>query len=105
MALGNDVNKWAVAVIGLVVLGIIGVSFIPLVTSAFASHGAFYDATCTLANTTKPGYPSDNTSVFYCKSNSYSALFGLVPTLLIILFVVSLILGVIAMLKMGGKRR
>jgi p-aminobenzoyl-glutamate transporter AbgT len=82
MALGGEVHKWATLVIGLVVLALIAVAFFPMVTRQFHANGALDNAT----------------------GNAYPTLIGLVPTLLIIIFVVGLVLGIVAMLK-GGKRR
>lgn len=102
--ISNTAKKWAVLLMGIFVLATLGTALIPLVFTQFQSHGAFENATCTNSNFTTPGFPSDNTSVFYCISNSYSPLYGAIPVILVIVFVVFLILSVIAMLKVGKHR-
>jgi hypothetical protein len=104
MGIEKSAQKWAVYIVGFIVLAVLATALIPLVTTQFATTGAFENSTCTLSNFTKVDYPTDNTSVFFCISNSYSPFYGAVPTLLIIVFVVSLILLAIGALKYGKHR-
>lgn len=101
---GGNVQTWAVVIFGIFVLALLGVALIPLITAQFSDTGAFRNATCTSENTTTPGYPTDNTTAYNCISNNYSAAYSAVPVILIIVFVVTLILGVLGLLKMGKHR-
>jgi ABC-type arginine transport system permease subunit len=80
--LANTAQKWAVGIVGVFVLAVLASALLPLITTEFAANGALDNAT----------------------SNGYTTFLGAVPTILIIVFIVALILGVIAMLKMGKHR-
>jgi hypothetical protein len=103
MAIGETANKWALYIVGFLILGVLGTALIPLATTQFASNGGFYNSTCT-GNLTKVDYPADNTTIFNCVSNSYSAFSGAVPTILVIVFIVSLIVLAVSLLKYGKHR-
>lgn len=80
--IGSIAQKWAYAIVGIFVVATIATALIPLIVTQFAGSGALDNAT----------------------GNSYTVLLSAVPLLLIIVFVVSLILMVIGMLKMGKHR-
>ena len=81
--MGATAQKWALAIVGVFVLAVLATALLPLITTQFAANAGLDNAT----------------------GNDYTTFIGAVPTILIIVFIVALILGVIAMLKMGGKHR
>ena len=80
--LGSTAQKWALAIVGVFVLGVIATALLPLITVQFAASGGLDNAT----------------------GNDYTTFLAAVPTILIIVFIVALIIGVIAMLKTGKHR-
>jgi hypothetical protein len=82
MDIGKDVQKWVMAFVGLVVLGMVVGALFPMVTELFQADGTVDNGT----------------------GNSFTGLIGLVPTILAIVFVVGLIAGVIALISRGRNR-
>jgi MFS-type transporter involved in bile tolerance (Atg22 family) len=82
MDLGATAQKWAIAIVGIFVLGTLATVLFPLITEQFADNGALDNAT----------------------GNSYTSLLGAVPTLLIIVFIIALVIGVVAMLSFRKNR-
>jgi len=85
--LANTAQKWAVGIVGIFVLAVLAGALFPLIKTQFSARGALVNATETTAG-----------------DATYATFIGAVPTILVIVFLVALILGVIAMLKMGKHR-
>lgn len=82
MDIGGTAQKWALAIVGLVVLAYLGTALFPMITDQFKAEGGLDNAT----------------------GNGFTSLLGSVPTLMIVIFVIALILGVVGMLAFRKNR-